>query len=645
MRNNEIKSIIEDYLKKPTVDYAVMIDGEWGAGKTYFLRHSLIEIMKNMDSAEKKRRYAYVSLYGLKSINEISREILFQYFGQKNRKRMETANNAIKTASSIITASLGGVNIDLSKGKRELLKINVHNWIICFDDLERCCLPINEVLGYINHFVEHNNCKVIVIANEKEIGRNTLSQNLEKKYQVVLSGRKLRLGKGNSNKKNEAGEIDIKALQKETEKAFNEDIVYKIIKEKVIGVTIRYEPDMSSVYNSVISHNKSDIDCKEYLKSIKSQILNYFKENDCYNIRILIYVIGIIQKVYEEMNLCKIDFEGFDKYKKNIMGLFLEYIVLLAIYYKNGGNVSELSLTDEVGYVNLGKNSFHNVRGFKVLETYCTMSFFSKNKFKEVVSILYKECKHEEKRKLDNRAGKAYSKLKEWWKLEDKDVIKNVKLLWQEIEQDKYAFYTYSGIIGLLMSIKAYGHNIKNIDELIDVMKKNIEKSEETVDFELQSFSFPDNPKLQKEYNRYIAKLEVKANKSNQTVMASDLLQLMKSENWAEKLFEYCDKHYDDFILRYGFIDLLDIDLLVKKIKNGTTSDVYLIKNSFHRIYFTSNIDKFFAKDVSKIEKFRDEVMKIKDKGINKKIAIELLVEYLNDIIKRLAQESNAYKK
>ena len=134
MRNNEIKSIIEDYLKKPTVDYAVMIDGEWGAGKTYFLRHSLIEIMKNMDSAEKKRRYAYVSLYGLKSINEISREILFQYFGQKNRKRMETANNAIKTASSIITASLGGVNIDLSKGKRELLKINVHNWIICFDD-------------------------------------------------------------------------------------------------------------------------------------------------------------------------------------------------------------------------------------------------------------------------------------------------------------------------------------------------------------------------------------------------------------------------------------------------------------------------------------------------------------------------------
>lgn len=207
MRNNEIKSIIEDYLKKPTVDYAVMIDGEWGAGKTYFLRHSLIEIMKNMDSAEKKRRYAYVSLYGLKSINEISREILFQYFGQKNRKRMETANNAIKTASSIITASLGGVNIDLSKGKRELLKINVHNWIICFDDLERCCLPINEVLGYINHFVEHNNCKVIVIANEKEIGRNTLSQNLEKKYQVVLSGRKLRLGKGNSNKKMRQGRL------------------------------------------------------------------------------------------------------------------------------------------------------------------------------------------------------------------------------------------------------------------------------------------------------------------------------------------------------------------------------------------------------------------------------------------------------
>ncbi len=38
-----------------------------------------------------------------------------------------------------------------------------------FDDLERCEAPLNRVLGYINEFVEHDGCKVIIIANEAEI--------------------------------------------------------------------------------------------------------------------------------------------------------------------------------------------------------------------------------------------------------------------------------------------------------------------------------------------------------------------------------------------------------------------------------------------------------------------------------------------
>lgn len=61
--------------------------------------------------------------------------------------------------------------------------IEISDWLICFDDLERCGLPINEILGYINSLVEHNMCKVIILANEEEIGTVTLHQRLEEKYQ------------------------------------------------------------------------------------------------------------------------------------------------------------------------------------------------------------------------------------------------------------------------------------------------------------------------------------------------------------------------------------------------------------------------------------------------------------------------------
>ena len=80
----------------------------------------------------KPRKYAYVSLYGVKSISEVSKEIMFQCLGNKHSGKLKAANAVIGTASNILTASLGAVNIDLSKMKKILPQINISNWIICF---------------------------------------------------------------------------------------------------------------------------------------------------------------------------------------------------------------------------------------------------------------------------------------------------------------------------------------------------------------------------------------------------------------------------------------------------------------------------------------------------------------------------------
>ena len=44
--------------------------------------------------------------------------------------------------------------------------------IICLDDFERCVIPMNELFGVINNLVEHCNCKVIILADEDNIGQN-----------------------------------------------------------------------------------------------------------------------------------------------------------------------------------------------------------------------------------------------------------------------------------------------------------------------------------------------------------------------------------------------------------------------------------------------------------------------------------------
>ena len=61
MRDDEIKGVIKEYLNNPKAEYAIMIDGAWGSGKTYFLTHSLMEILEGIDIGKKQRRkYAYV---------------------------------------------------------------------------------------------------------------------------------------------------------------------------------------------------------------------------------------------------------------------------------------------------------------------------------------------------------------------------------------------------------------------------------------------------------------------------------------------------------------------------------------------------------------------------------------------------------
>ena len=67
----------------------------------------------------------------------------------------------------------------------------IKNSILIFDDLERCNCSINEILGYINSFVEHEKMKVIIVANQDEIGKSVTEKGRELQYLVASDGREI----------------------------------------------------------------------------------------------------------------------------------------------------------------------------------------------------------------------------------------------------------------------------------------------------------------------------------------------------------------------------------------------------------------------------------------------------------------------
>lgn len=182
MRNNThistINSHIEDFLDyycnlKTAPQFAILLKGEWGCGKSWFINKYI----------EKRKRYKikplYVSLYGINSFSQIEESLFEQIHPVLGSKGMKIAGMLFKSLLK------GTLKIDLTKDGKDdgtwsfsvpelkndkNFKINDSNFsILIFDDLERCSLDIENILGYIHSFVESGTLKVIIISNEDEI--------------------------------------------------------------------------------------------------------------------------------------------------------------------------------------------------------------------------------------------------------------------------------------------------------------------------------------------------------------------------------------------------------------------------------------------------------------------------------------------
>ena len=76
LKENEIIDIIRKYIENKNTDYAILIDGEWGSGKTYFARKILERKLKEIWKDNKLEiKFIYVSSYGVKTTKELDNKI------------------------------------------------------------------------------------------------------------------------------------------------------------------------------------------------------------------------------------------------------------------------------------------------------------------------------------------------------------------------------------------------------------------------------------------------------------------------------------------------------------------------------------------------------------------------------------------
>ncbi len=253
--NKHIKGYLDYYCSMSSApEFAILLKGEWGSGKTWFIKKYIEE--------QKERKFIYVSLYGMTSFSEIEDEFFRQLHPKLSSKGMRLTGKILKgILKTAIKVDLDDDGMDDASVSSQIPDVNfpeyltdIDDHVLIFDDLERCKMDFENVLGYINHFVEHQNFKVIILAHEEELERRAVTLKIE----------------------------------------------YKLIKEKLIGKTFQVVPSLESAIDDFIG-KLANSDASKFLLANKELIASVYQLSKFKNLRVLKQSLWDFERIYEAL--------------------------------------------------------------------------------------------------------------------------------------------------------------------------------------------------------------------------------------------------------------------------------------------------------------------------------------------------------
>lgn len=271
----------------PDPQYAVLLKGKWGCGKTHFINH-WIDAYKGNPTTEQVLEPIYVSLYGLSDTKQITTALNRVICPILYGKAAKAGKVLAKIASAMVLKHEVDLNYDgisdlsinigidsLSKFKSNDSLANSKKLLI-FDDLERCDIPMKKMLGYLNFFVEQCNCHLIVIGDEDKIAEG------------------------------------------ENKKIFGE------FKEKTIGREFEIATDIHSALDTFVNQTPKN----DFVVGHQEQIEKFFAMTECDNLRILRQALWDFSRFEESMT----DFLGDSRYEDIMIHVLGTYIISYCEY-------------------------------------------------------------------------------------------------------------------------------------------------------------------------------------------------------------------------------------------------------------------------------------------------------------------------
>ena len=623
LNDEALVAAIEKYVDEYLYDYAVMIDGTWGCGKTYFVTNVLKSKLKDHEENKeknikgyKKRSVIYVSLYGIKSIGDISKQLYMEaYFGKDNevgkllKKGASIISSMLPLAFDIAKPFIKDVEVDENNVTNVISEfLSIKNSILIFDDLERCECPINEILGYINSFVEHEKMKVILIANQSEIGRN-IDQRKELQYLVAAGGNDIDFQGDQNSQRNQIlklygnsseteektrEKISIEQLETRTDILFGKNTEYERIREKLVGITLYYLPDLEKVLKELLRKASIGIDLKRALEENIDYFVQYMENQNHRNLRTFQFYLSKIEDLYNAIIVIE------NQVQTAFINYIIKYCFEICVNYKAGTLIYEWEGKQEYGNARFSKTDiFGTTLGFRFVDDFVINSVLDGARIERMI-VIYEEIVTGK-----NEYESLFRKLEYTWHiLEDEELENRLKECLQELAQNKYKISEYARIVPLILRLEKLGFSKEYLTQALDSMKANLSQLKTHV--RLDDLYHPGDDKEINQRTREILKDLNNFVDENFKESVKDTMGgiLNGDDGWADNLFEYVKQNKSDIHNSSGFLLQLDINTLISKVINSTPEDIYVFRSCVFQVYdsnFTHGILDYEKKEVKEL--------------------------------------------
>ena len=637
--DDKICAILLDYVQNDKTNQAILIDGEWGSGKTYFIRNVFMEKFEELKKEKrlwKTKELLYLSLYGLTNTDEIEAAIYEKMIERCITKNIsKKAVMPVKVLQRLAPAGLECFGISGAEKLKEVVKDikPISDMIIVFDDLERCNIEINEILGYINNLVEHNNVKAIILANEKEIWRSGFTVNLAEKYKTALTHLQLLHEHSNNPQEKPPDLTKVSSIQEHAETIFRQDNGYEKVKEKLIGLRIEYIKPLRLSYDSVLKNIVDDKDTKRFLQSNNNIILNQFTDRKNTNIRTLAAVFINFQKIDKLMQRVK---SKHDEFIESVKISMLDYLTWCTLEVKTGGHLEPWGNREDFSKnILITLNDERKIiYGYRVAHDLVSYGYINETEFiKDFEKYVSRAGEIAEYKKFIETES-ALAELIHWRLLEDEEIEEYLKQLETELVEKKYKVSNFAQIIYTLVDISRYDFAI-DFDQYLNPIKEHIE-SGYSGDISAAGFSaFGNDNKANTLFANLINPLIKLVDKMKNAGQLSKHSYLNTGE-WELEFVMKCQEDSNYFMNANKFFAFFDIDIFREKIKHATSKEVRYLLSAIKQVYSFNNIQDCYKGDTENLRQMlaiTEEVLK----AANKK-TLRLNLEMLSDVMKNYLQ-------